>query len=447
MRLLQRAAFAAAMMLTILIPDALNAQNAANRKSAQAAAAFIDAMDAGDFAKVAAMAAPAVASYFTAEKMTPVWKQISGGARVGAAKIVSVTKANGVDAVDMSVTFTAAPLRLRVAVDTAGLIHGFFVLPSEPPAYHVPPYVDSTKVEEIAMRISGGGILMPAILTLPKGVENAPVVVLVAGSGPNDKDESIGPNRPFKDIAWGLASRGIASLRYDKRTHAGAGHLSHNITVEQEVIEDALTALDSARNNAHVDPMRSFLLGHSLGAMLAPEIAARDSGLAGVVLLAGTPRKLADVMVDQFTYLKTVKENQNTAMQKTLDDTQKEIERLTRREPKPDDLIMGSAPASYFYDLDARDGMAFAKSLKIPMLFLQGGRDYQVLPKDLDLWKKGLAGHRNAQFKLYPDVNHLFMTGTGMATPSEYNHEGHVKADVIEDIAHFISGSPALHRR
>jgi dienelactone hydrolase len=115
-----------------------------------------------------------------------------------------------------------------------------------------------------------------------------------------------------------------------------------------------------------------------------------------------------------------------------------------KREAKPEELVLG-APASYFYDLDARDAMKFAKSLNLPMLFLQGGRDYQILPSDLELWKAGLAGRKNTSFKLYEDANHLFMTGTGKAVPAEYAAAGHVKQQVIEDIAAFINGSPARH--
>jgi dienelactone hydrolase len=418
-------------------------------KWAATAEAFVRAMDAGDFDAALQMTAASVSEHFTPAKMKPVWAQMSGGKRVGSIMRESVLHTGGYSVVDLGVALGAQTVRLRVAIDSTEKVQGFFRLPdaqSSGPEYTAPSYVDKTKFEDWPMALSAGEYRLPAKLTLPRGVKNAPLVVLVHGSGPNDMDESIGPNFPFRDIAWGLATQGIAVLRYDKRTKvaatqaasaAGKRALSTSITVDEEVILDAISALDSGRINPNIDMKRTFLLGHSLGAMLAPEIAMRDGKLAGVVLLAGTPRKLANVMVDQFAYLKSLPANSSADAQRMIGDVEAELQRLIRREPKPDELIMG-APASYFYDLDLRDAMKFAKAVKVPMLFLQGARDYQVLPLDLELWETGLKGHANTSFKLYPDLNHLFMTGTGKATPTEYSQPGHVAAEVVADIARFV---------
>jgi uncharacterized protein len=303
------------------------------------------------------------------------------------------------------------------------------------PQYIPPAYADSTKFEEIELRL--GLAALPAVLTRPRGASRAPVIVLVHGSGPNDRDESIGPNRPFRDLAWGLASRGVAVLRYDKRTYVAAGRVDPNITVEQEVIQDALTALDSARAQRGIDPRRSWLLGHSLGGMLAPEIAVRDGRLAGLIVLAGTPRELAEVMIDQYTWLASLPANASEDAQTQIATARVQLERLTRHEPLPTESVMG-VQASYFYDLNGRDPLAHARQLKIPALYLQGARDYQVTTEDLELWRRGLESVRTASFKLYPDLNHLFMAGTGKATPSEYARPGNVAEEVIGDIARFV---------
>lgn len=442
MTVLKRAAAAAVIGLSSAAPLPLAAQvKPEDAKWASAAITFVQALNAGNFDVAARMAAPSVAQHFTAEKMKPVWAQITGGSKLASITGEAVLHTGGYNVVDLAVTMGAQSGRLRVALDSTEKVQGFFRLPdAQPPAplpYTPPSYVDTTKFEDWPMRLNAGEFHLPAKLTLPKDVKNAPLVVLVHGSGPNDMDESIGPNFPFRDIAWGLASQGIAVLRYDKRTKVAAGKLGNAITVDEEVIFDAITALDSGRVNPNIDAKRTFLLGHSLGAMLAPEIAMRDGKLAGVLLLAGTPRSLAKVMVDQFDYLKRLPANSSAEAQGMIGDLEVQLERLMRREPKPDDLVMG-APASYFYDLDLRNSMKFAQSVKVPMLFLQGARDYQVLPLDLDLWQTGLEGHSNATFKLYPDLNHLFMTGTGKATPTEYSRPGHVSADVVADIARFV---------
>src|SRR5262249_25909652 len=145
-------------------------------------------------------------------------------------------------------------------------------------------------------------------------------VVLVHGSGPHDLDETIGPNRPFRDLAWGLASKGVVVLRYDKRTHSHGGEMTEkDINVRAEVIDDAVTALALLRQQPDVDPASVFLLGHSLGGCLAPAIAKEDGKLKGVILLSGTIRPMKDVIVDQLTYLASLPGDEQAARQKALE--------------------------------------------------------------------------------------------------------------------------------
>jgi fermentation-respiration switch protein FrsA (DUF1100 family) len=89
-------------------------------------------------------------------------------------------------------------------------------------------------------------------------------------------------------------------------------------------------------------------------------------------------------------------------------------------------------------DLREHDPVSEAKLLKQPLLILQGGRDYQVTPAQFDDWKKGLDASTNVTFKLYPDLNHLFIPGKGKSTPQEYEQEGHVSQDVVTDIANWV---------
>src|SRR5262249_57372826 len=118
-----------------------------------------------------------------------------------------------------------------------------------------------------------------------------PGVGLAHGSGPNDRDETIAQNKPFKDLALGLASRGIAVLRYDKRTKVYPAKMAGlaGLTVKDEVVDDAIAAASMLRSQPRIDPARVFVLGHSLGGMLVPRIAAADAKLAGVIVMAGGP--------------------------------------------------------------------------------------------------------------------------------------------------------------
>jgi hypothetical protein len=236
------------------------------------------------------------------------------------------------------------------------------------------------------------------------------VVVLIHGSGPQDRDESLGPNAPFKDLAEGLAARGVATLRYVKRTKQYPQ--SPVATVKEEVIDDALSALALARKQPGVDPKRVFLLGHSLGGYLAPRIAQGDPALAGVVLLAGSVRSIRDLVRDQVQYLGAP--------------------------PSTADTVMAALPAPYLDDLAGYDPLALARKVQAPFLILQGERDYQVTMTDFNMWKEGLKARQDVTLKSYPKLNHLFLEGDGKSMPAEYATPGHIPAYVLDDIAAFV---------
>lgn len=279
---------------------------------------------------------------------------------------------------------------------------------------------------------------------MPNGPGPFPAVVLVHGSGPNDRDESIGPNKPFKDLAWGLATRGVAVLRYEKRTKQCPAQMMQSmstLTVNEEVVNDALAAVAYLRGVPAVDPDRVFILGHSLGGTVAPRIAARDPRLAGLILLAASNRNLADLMVEQNEYLATLDGTVTAEEAQALDQLCKQVERVKALDFKEGEVILGAGRA-YWADILAYDPVATARSLTVPMLILQGERDYQVTRVDFAAWKDGLAGRAGVQFKSYPALNHLFIAGSGQPNPGEYDVPGNVAREVVDDIAAWIAGLP-----
>ncbi len=440
MRSLLRTTIAGLVLGAGTVPGAIAAQ-AMETEWTRAAESFIRKQEAGDFKGAESMLAPETASALGEGKLEAIWKQLGAAGPLGAVAVEQVQEAGGYHVVDLAASFGPQKLRFRVAVDGDHRVGGYFVLPPAPPAYEAPAYVDTAKFTERELTVGTKEYPLKATLTLPKGAAAAPVVVLVHGSGPQDENETIGPNQPFHDLAWGLATKGVAVLRYEKRTHAYGAQMKGPITVDEETIVDALAALGRVRHEAGVDPARVFLLGHSLGGMLAPEIADRDGHLAGVIVMAGSPRKLEELVSEQLGYIGTLPDNQSPEAQKQLADVRALMARLERHEVPADSVAMG-APASYYYDLEKRDAIAFARKVTAPMLFLQGGRDYQVTEKDLALWKQALGSRKNVAFHLYPDLSHLFMAGTGKATPSEYMSERkHVAGKVLDDIAAFVEGA------
>jgi dienelactone hydrolase len=342
---------------------------------------------------------------------------------------------------------------VKVVVDSAGKISGlWFVAPTAPPAPSshgaTPPPAMVGKTETslpagvVARPVVTGaeGWPLPGSITLPEGKGPFPAVVLVHGSGPHDFDETIGPNKPFRDLAHGLAQRGIATIRYEKRTRTHGEKLAANLkfTVADETIDDAVAAVATLRAQSEIAKDRIFIVGHSLGGMLAPRIAETAKDVRGLVVLAGNTRPLEDAIVAQLDYLSTlpgspVPPDQVTAMRKEAE----RVRTLDVKKAQGRDLIFGT-PASYWVDLKGYKPAETAAGLQMPMLFMQGARDYQVTDEDLRGWQTALNGRRDVMFRTYPSLNHLFLEGEGKSTPSEYEKEAHIPVFVLDDIASFV---------
>ena len=344
----------------------------------------------------------------------------------------------------VSCAFERANVEIRVAFDPADRIGGLGVRPPESTVtYSAPAYVTPSAFRDEAVTVDVGGWPLPGTLSMPVGEGPFPGVVLVHGSGPNDRDESLGPNRPFRDLAEGLASRGIAVLRYDKRTRTHANRINTipAFTVKDEVVDDAVAAVKKMRETRGIRTDRVFVLGHSLGGMLAPRIGAADPSIAGLIVMAGLARSLDQAISDQIRYLAMLDGKMSAEEQSSLDAVTKlaaDVRALKPSDPPPVSPMF-SAPASYWIDLRGYDPPASAAGLKQPMLVLQGERDYQVTMDDFAAWQRGLGSRANVQLKSYPALNHLFIAGSGPSAPAEYSQAGHVDEAVVRDIAAWIA--------
>jgi hypothetical protein len=269
---------------------------------------------------------------------------------------------------------------------------------------------------------------------------------LVHGPGPNDRDETIYSNQVFRDLAEGLASRGIAVLRYDKRTKIYGEKMSDmDFTLQQETIEDAVRASALLRRQPEIDPAKIFVLGHSLGGYAIPRIAAQDAKaggkLAGLIFLAANARPIEDVAFAQNDYVAHLNGALSENDQKRLDSLKAEVEKVKRLQPGGSNppVVLG-LPVSYLLDLKGYDAPAEAKKIALPMLFVQGERDFQVTTVDLGLWKSALSTRDDVTFQSYPKLNYLFIAGQNRSTPTEYRTPGNVDSQVIGDIAAWVLG-------
>jgi len=323
-------------------------------------------------------------------------------------------------------------LNLRFIVNNAGLL-SLFVLQPGAIEWVRPAYSQPDTFTERQVTVGEGEWKLPGTLTVPKGAGPFPAVVLVHGTGPNDRDETVGGAKVFKDLAEGLGSRGIVVLRYEKRSKQYGSRMavSKNFTIADETVDDAVKAAGLLRTQKEVDPNKVYVLGHDLGGYAAPRIADEDGQLAGLIILGGNVRPLEDLVIDQLQAV--------GAQQSAMDQAKAVQARVKKLEHGDEDspALMGEPP-TFWLDLKGYNPAEKAKGFGKPILILQGERDYQVPMKDFEMWKVALSGAKGLTVKSYPALNHLFIAGEGKSLPAEYGKPGHVAAEVIEDIAAFV---------
>lgn len=377
------------------------------------------------------------------EKLGEVWKSLI--AQVGPFQreiSIRAEKAGEYDVVFVTCAFERSTIDVKVVFNGAKQISGLWFVPSQPLAeYKSPVYAKPDTFREKEIMVGTGEWAVDGTLTLPIGDGPFPAVVLVHGSGPHDRDESIGPNKPFRDLAWGLASQGIAVLRYDKRTKVHAAKLvsiMDSITVKEETIDDALAAVFTLRKREEIDTDKIFVLGHSLGGMLIPRMGTLGPDIAGFIVMAGATRPLEDIILEQMSYIFSLDGTISESEEAQLEEIKQQVARV--KDPDLSSAVSSTElplgmPTQYWLDLRGYNPPQVAKELNQPMLILQGGRDYQVTTEDFQNWKDSLSSRENVEFKFYPNLNHLFIEGEGKSKPAEYQMPGHVAEIVIDDIA------------
>lgn len=405
----------------------------------QVALTLLDNLQAGRFEAVTAVFSPAIAQALPAGKLATTWAGLQ--AQTGPLQKIgepTMTTTDAGTSVSVPLHFERAELTALIDAAKDEQVTGLRIVPTKSPATSppAPPPADANFSERQVL-VAG----LPGLLAMPKGHGPFPAVVLVHGSGKLDRDETVGPNRPFLDVARGLATQGIAVLRYDKRTYARPrdfpdGHL----TLDTEINNDAVAAIALLAATQDIDQHHIYVLGHSEGGLLAPRIAARSGKAAGVILWAAPGRPALDLLSDQLRYLHALNGKDAAQDKAALDAIDHQIQQI-RAGQDPQPALLG-VPASYWREMDQVDAIAELSKLQLPALWLQGGRDFQVTAPDWARWKQALDGNPRATEHFYPALNHLGLAGEGPGNPAEYQRPGHVDPQLINDVASWIKAQP-----
>ncbi len=406
---------------------------------------FLTALFAGDYAACSALCSEDLRNQMSESDLQSAWENM----RLTYGDPVSVAGQkpywiNDEGTVVYQVACAHGGCSIQLTYDADNNVAGlWFGLPEEDFPYEVAVPEGVTEIE-ITLG-EGTDTPLKALVTLPADAEGpVPGVVLVHGSGANDRNEAIGGCYPFADLAHGLAQRGIASIRYDKRTYTyGNSYTEEEVnamTAREEVLDDAQLAIEALAAQPGVDAERIVVVGHSLGGMLAPRIAQESGGkVAGIVSLAGTARGYLDVVYDQ-----NMDVAQDDSQRNSIKREYRKAENLS--ELDADDTVFG-IPAPYLQDLYSHPVEESLAALSIPILVLQGENDFQMHTEDFRSWEEALAGYAGPwEAEMLENLNHLFVDDSALANRgslAEYLEEGHVDPGVLDRIAAWIGESVA----
>lgn len=378
-----------------------------------------------------------------AAQITPIWNQLEGQLGKASDTVIETDEMTQGEFVQhfQALEFGSTVLAFLTVFNAEGKISGIAFRPyqlkkTKAQLEERAPYDNPEFYTEQEVIIQSGTYRLPGTLTRPKSGKPEALVLFLTGSGPNDRHSTVGPNRPHQDMAGGLAQKGIASLRFDKRTFVAPEQIEKEnleLTIDSEVTDDAVAAVAFARSLPDINSNRIFLLGHSLGGMMAPRIASKIQ-LSGIIIMAGNARPLEELLIDQYDTLLQGREDKEMLMSQLYEQIQNLNLMDQGKEISEKELPLGQ-PAHYWKSLRDYDQVATAKRLHIPILILQGEMDYQVTMKDFNIWKEQLP---TAISISYSELDHLMRPSNGKIGMEAYIDSAFVEEKVIQDIADWI---------
>lgn len=408
----------------------------------------------GRFGEIEPLFAPPLRAVVSAETVRDAWgAEINKRGPVSTiGEPMSEQVKEGLVRVRIPIICERGGFTVRMAVDSQGALQGLLLTATEGTASWTPPsYANPKKFAEHDVMVGTSELAVPGTLSLPHGHRKRPGVVLLPPMGSFDRDETSGLNKPLKDLAWGLASRGVAVLRFDMVTYVHSQQVAarRDFTMTDEYVPYAVAAVHLLQQQPTVDPARVFVLGHSMGGKAAPRVATAEPSIAGLVIMAGDTQPMQRSAIRVARYL--ARFSPGPASEAAVETMTRQAALVDSPELSPStearELPFGLSGA-YWLDLRSYDPVSTAAALDRPMLILQGGRDYQVtVEDDLSRWKAGLAHRPEVTIRIYEADNHLFFPGTGPSTPAEYEPAQHVDPAVVADIAAWLRPQRGLFAR
>ncbi|MED1116050.1 DUF3887 domain-containing protein [Bacillus paramycoides] len=409
---------------------------------------FIRYMNSEDYKSAFDLTSRSLQKIISEKWLKSYWKglpaQLQAGSFMGIGEVTQKETNSVHTNVEIKLVFEQSTVPLLIKLDPSGKIDDFQLSMSFSPVSERPSYSKPESFVDKEVVVGSGAFPLPGTLSVPKGKGPFAAVILVQGSGATDQDETAFALKPFRDLAEGLASKGIAVLRYNKRTyeHGLKTQFSPFYTVDKETTDDALLATHFLQNEPMINKNQIYILGHSQGGMMLPKMIEKDQNqnIAGAIVMGGPARTIQDVVLDQFEYLFSIgaMKPEEYKFYKSQFELLNDPNFSSQNPPK--DFYLGSP---LFWDSIRKIKAAeMSKEQKTPLLIIQGERDYQVQSKiEIPLWKEQLKERDNVDYRLYPKLNHFFTEGDGeLSKPDEYYSPANIPEYVINDIAAWVQG-------
>jgi len=361
--------------------------------------------------------------------------------------VVSIgnSKTDNLKISEIVLKFEKSLLNARIVIDSNYNVAGMFFIPTyERQTNNLISYIDTSRFVENEIEFGNKDFLIKGSLCIPNYIKSLNAVIMLSGSGPNNRDSEIGPNSPFKDIAHGLASKGIITFRFDKRTKIYGKKIFQNnldLTLNEEYYEDTDYAIEFLQNYCKINKIKIknlIILGHSQGGTVIPYILNNSKfkeDINASIFMATPARNLEVIVKEQYNYIFTLDNTLDSAEQKQLDNLDIQISNLKNN--KEENLPLGLSK-QYFNSLDKNDFNGNLTKSQIPLLIMSCGKDYQVTPVELNIIENILKNNQNVNYKFYDNLNHIFIKVEGVPSPSHYNKVSNVDSQVIEDLVKWI---------
>lgn len=296
------------------------------------------------------------------------------------------------------------------------------------------PQIFTYTVEDV--QIATENFSLSGKLTLSQTDQPIPAVLMISGSGPADMDSTINALKPFKDLSEQLAQKGIASLRFHKRTYEFNQQVAkqYDFIIEDEYIEDTLKAFELLEKDDRIQSDNIYLLGHSMGAQIAPIIINLEPKIKGGILLAGSTTHLLDILLEQ------VKAQDEELYQTYLPGVHLTKSLIEVKSGEEHYGYFGCYGAYWVhYNKINLETELLNVANNHPLLIMQGGKDLQIFSNHFEKYKTLLADYSTATFKYYPNLNHCFVDGRGETLITAYHEAKTIPDNVIQDIYDWIN--------